>query len=101
VSDDYRPTKDCSHEDRAAHGGLTCWEFDNFILDYLDGALDAETRTMFDGHLATCPPCRAYFESYGATLTAAKRALGDKDEAAPAEAPPALIAAILRAVRER
>ena len=84
-------------ENRARHGGLTCWEFDNFIVDYQDGALSPEQRQLFEQHLATCPPCRRYLESYVRAERAAKRAY--TDDPAPADAPADLIEAIIKAVK--
>ena len=94
---EYRPAKEPSAEDRAAHGGLSCWEFDTFIVDYLEDALSADARALFDAHLAMCPPCRAYLEDYVRAGRAARRAY--HEEAAPAEAPAELIEAILKAMR--
>ena len=94
---EYRPTREPTPENRARHGGLTCWEFDNFIVDYQDGALPAAQLRLFEAHLATCPPCRRYLEDYVRAERAAKRAYVDAP--APTDAPAELIEAILKAVR--
>lgn len=70
---------------------MTCRELTEFILDYLDGTLPAETRNRFERHLAECPECVDYLRSYRATLELERSAFAE-----PAAPPPAdLIAAIL------
>jgi anti-sigma factor RsiW len=75
---------------------LPCTEIIGFLADYLDGELDADRRSEFDRHLAVCPSCVAYLETYKETIRMAKAA-----ELPPAEvvdeAPEDLIKAILAA----
>ena len=94
---EYRPTKEATPQARAAHGGLTCWEFDGFIVDYLEDRLEPAQRALFEAHLTACPPCRRYLDDYLRAGRAAKAAY--TDELAPADAPADLIAAIMAAVR--
>jgi anti-sigma factor RsiW len=42
--------------------GITCQEFVELATDYLEDALDDETRTRFDDHMAVCPGCETYLE---------------------------------------
>ena len=92
---EYRPTREPTPENRMRHGGLTCWEFDNFIVDYQEGALPAEQRALFEAHLAVCPPSRRYLESYVRAERAAHLSYANEP---PPDAPAELIEAIIEAV---
>jgi anti-sigma factor RsiW len=105
---EYRPTRAPSPEARAAHGGLTCYEFDNFIDDYFDDALGPVVRATFEAHLKVCPGCEAYLADYRRAMLAVRAASAPgasgggpapDNERRHADAPPDLIAAILRGVR--
>ena len=76
---------------------MTCRELNEFLLAYLDDALDCERRRTFEEHLAACPPCQAYLESYKATIALGKAAFDPTDESVPANVPEELITAILAA----
>jgi anti-sigma factor RsiW len=79
---------------------MNCREFTEFLHDYLLGNLPAEERCEFETHLAECPWCVAYLESYRKTIQLEQAALrAPEDAAPPAEAPEELIQAILRARR--
>lgn len=78
---------------------LTCKELLDFLLDYVDGQLPPGERVEFERHLAVCPPCVAYLDSYRQTIEIGQKLAAREDEAAT-EAPEPLIAAIL-AVRPR
>ena len=43
---------------------MTCREIADFLLAYLDGELSAGWRRAFEAHLAECPQCVDYIESY-------------------------------------
>ena len=77
---------------------MTCRQLADFILDYLEGQLPAETRSAFEHHLTLCPNCVNYIASYGATVEMARRAF-DEGADGPPEMPEALIQAILAARR--
>ena len=77
---------------------ITCREFDDFIVSYLDKTLPQKQRLLFQAHLALCAPCRRYLKSYEQTI-AASRAAHDQVEAQPAEVPDDLVRAILTARR--
>ena len=80
---------------------MNCREFAEFLHEYLFGNLPAEERAQFDEHLAECPWCVAYLDSYQKTIQLEKAAFsGPEDVPLPAEAPEELIQAILR-VRSR
>ena len=48
---------------------MTCRELIEQLIDYLDGTLP---REAFDHHRALCPSCRAYVDSYLATIRLVK-----------------------------
>ena len=73
---------------------LPCTEIIGFLADYLDDALSPERRFEFDRHLAVCPSCVAYLETYKETIRMAKA-----DDLPVEDAPDELIAAIIAATR--
>jgi anti-sigma factor RsiW len=77
---------------------MNCREFTEFLHDYLFGNLPAEERAEFEKHLAECPWCVAYLDSYRKTMELERAAFAVAENAPPpAEAPEELIQAILRA----
>ena len=65
---------------------MTCRELIEFLVDYVDGTLAADERQNFEAHLAVCPPCRRYVDSYRKTIQLAKSALAlDELPAIPEE----------------
>ena len=77
---------------------MNCREFTEFLHDYLFGNLPAEERAEFDKHLAECPWCVAYLDSYQKTIQLEQAAFAaPEDGPPPADAPEELIQAILRA----
>ena len=77
---------------------MNCREFIEFLHEYLFGNLSAEERAEFDKHLAECPWCVAYLDSYQRTIQLEQGAFsGPADAPPPADAPEELIQAILRA----
>ncbi len=55
-------------------GRLTCREVIlNHLDDYLDGTLSPEIVEEFDRHLAICPPCVAYVNTYKRTREFTRR----------------------------
>ena len=77
---------------------LSCKEMIDFLADYLDGELPTAQRTEFDRHLAVCPSCVNYLETYKATILMERAACCDRpDGPPPPEGPEMLIQAILAA----
>lgn len=74
---------------------MTCREFIDFLMDYLDGELPAGVQAPFEHHLSLCPACDRYLRQYKATVIAGKMAFSDLDAAVPDDVPEELIAAIL------
>jgi anti-sigma factor RsiW len=79
---------------------ITCKELVDFLGEYVEGALSAAQLAEFHRHLAVCPSCIHYVESYKTTRLLGKAAFCDAsrpDEPAPADVPEDLIRAILAA----
>ncbi len=47
---------------------LTCRELVDLILDYIDEALEADRKDLFDVHLTGCKNCVVYVETYRLTV---------------------------------
>jgi anti-sigma factor RsiW len=76
---------------------MNCREFAEFLHEYLSGTLPAVERAQFDRHLANCPTCISYLDSYQKTIQLAKTAFsGPGNAPLPVEVPEELIQAILR-----
>jgi len=78
-------------------GMITCNEFEDFILAYLDDSLSKKQRFIFEVHLKVCKECRQYLTSYQKTLTSVQAiATQDKDaiEDVPSDLSDAVIAAL-------
>lgn len=78
------------------HGMITCREFEEFVLSYLDGELPAKKAKIFEWHLRICRECREYLEAYKRTIEIGKAVLGAADDSVPEEVPEDLIRAVLQ-----
>ena len=77
-------------------GMISCREFEDFVLAYLEEELSSTQRRIFEMHLRLCRECREYLEDYRKTLSATRNlSLVEKD--ALEEVPEDLITAILDA----
>ena len=74
---------------------MNCREFIDFLLDYLAGDLPPDTLALFHEHIAECPDCVAYLDSYEQTVKLVCGACRDLAETVPTEVPEDLIQAIL------
>jgi anti-sigma factor RsiW len=88
---------DMDHDDTTPRD-LTCRELAEFVMDYLDEALSAGERTVFEAHLAVCEDCIAYLRSYREAVRLGKAYGQDDDRHAP-EMPEDLVQAILASRR--
>ena len=78
--------------------GLTCREFVDFMMEYLEGGLEASVRTSFEGHMGDCPSCVTYLDTYRETVALGKKILCDEsDSPVPEDVPEDLVTAILAA----
>lgn len=57
---------------------MDCNQLVELVTDYLDGALDLDTRARFDIHLGECEGCHNYLQQLRATVGV----LGKVDSAA-------------------
>jgi len=73
---------------------LTCQQLIDFIMSYLDNELPDDQRAEFDRHMAACPSCVDYLETYEKTVRLTKTAA---DDPVPAEVPESLVQGILAA----
>ena len=73
---------------------MTCREFVDFLMAYLDRELEASQGSVFEEHMDACPPCRDYLVTYEETIRAGKLACSESG-GLPADVPEALIQAIL------
>ena len=77
---------------------MNCREFTEFLHEFLFGNLPAAERAEFEKHLAECPWCVAYLDSYRKTIQLGQAAFTTtKDASPPGDAPEELIQAILQA----
>jgi len=77
------------------HGMITCREFEEFVLSYLDGDLPTKQAKRFEWHLRLCRECREYLAAYKRTIEIGKAVLGPPDETVPEDVPEDLISAVL------
>lgn len=76
---------------------LTCRELVEFMDEYWSESLPPETVARFNEHLAACPSCVNYTNTWREAIRAGKAALRASDDTVPEDVPEALLAAILAA----
>lgn len=79
------------------HRMITCKEFEDFVLDYLEDDLPAAQRSVFELHMRLCSECRVYLAAYRRAQELGDAALGPDEEAVPDDVPEDLVKAILDA----
>jgi anti-sigma factor RsiW len=80
---------------KRVHSMITCREFEEFILRYLDDSLSGTQKKKFEWHLRLCRECREYLAAYQRTIEVGKKVMGPADEAVPENVPDDLIRAVL------
>ena len=80
---------------KSMHGMITCREFEEFVLCYLDGELPARQATIFEWHLRICRECREYLAAYKRTIELGNAVLAPAHEAVLKNVPEDLIRAVL------
>ena len=75
---------------------MTCRDFADFLLDYVEGQLSPDARGEFDDHMAICPDCVRYLRHYTETVKAGRLAMADE---LPVDVPDDLVSAIMKARR--
>lgn len=76
---------------------ITCRQLIDFLGDYVEGELPPPDRHELDRHLAVCPSCVAYLDSYVKTRQLGRTVL--RDEAGATQVPEDLVRRILLARR--
>jgi len=76
---------------------ISCEQFEDFILAYLDDELPVKQKFMFDLHLKACRECRDYLDAYRTSIELAKQALAEESFVLPDEVPEDFIKAVLKA----
>jgi anti-sigma factor RsiW len=76
---------------------ITCVEFEDFILAYLDGELSTRQRRIFEFHLAVCRECRNYLAAYRSAMTVTRDALDTQIAETLSNVPEDLVSAVLAA----
>jgi anti-sigma factor RsiW len=80
---------------------IPCSEVLEFLWAYVAGELPPERAHEFDRHLAVCPSCRAYLDSYRKTIALSRESFRPELRGPAAEAlPEDLIQAVLAARRQ-
>jgi len=82
---------------RRVHGMITCREFEDFVLAYLDGELPAHQSRIFERHMRMCRECREYLAAYERALEVGRTALVPGANSVPEEVPEDLVKAVLEA----
>ena len=72
---------------------ITCEEFEDFILDYLEGELTWRQKFVFELHMVLCRECREYLSAYRASMELAKGAEAIDASAVPDDLVSAVMAA--------
>jgi len=80
---------------------ITCVEFEDFILAYLDDELSKGQKRVFEFHLAICTECRDYLAAYRAAMTVTRDALDAETAETLANVPEDLVSAVLAAQTPR
>ncbi len=78
---------------------MNCREFVDFLMDYLDDALPETERSTFRQHMADCPSCETYLDTYRETVRLGKTLCRDPEGPVPEDVPETLVQAILAARR--
>jgi anti-sigma factor RsiW len=63
--------------DEVPEDWMTCKELVELVTAYLEGVLDADTRTRFEAHLTKCRGCRNYLDQFRITVRTVGRIKDD------------------------
>ncbi len=80
---------------------LTCREFEEFIISYLDGDLPLAQSRVFKMHLLMCRECREYLDAYKRSIELNQSFLKDSEDSIPESVPDTLIKAIVSSTFNR
>jgi len=77
---------------------ITCRQFEDFIVDYLEGNLSSKQKLVFEMHIKVCRKCREYLAAYKRTVDVVEQtAVGDDQSEGLPDVPEDLVKAILAA----
>lgn len=76
---------------------MTCRELIDFLMSYLDRELPEPQHRTFEKHLAACPHCTNYVDSYRTVARLGYEVCRSLDDELPPEIPEDLVEAILAA----
>jgi len=76
---------------------ISCEEFEDFILQYLEGELPVVKRAIFELHMKICRECRDYLAAYQRSIETAKAAVQQQEQRELPQIPEDLVSAILAA----
>ena len=79
------------------HRMITCKEFEDFVLDYVEGDLPAAQRSVFELHMRMCRECREYLAAYQRSIEVGQAILGPGDDPVSTDVPEDLVKAVLEA----
>lgn len=74
---------------------LTCKEFDEFMVDYLEGGLPAWQKYMCWLHVKMCLECAYFVQQYRRVMALGQTAFDAPDEAVPDSVPEELVQAAI------
>ena len=74
---------------------LTCKEFDNFMIDYLEGELPVWQKYMCWLHVKMCRECAYFIKRYRQVVALGVEAYDSPDEPIPDSVPEELVKAAL------
>ncbi|MGI9349984.1 MAG: anti-sigma factor family protein [Rhizobiaceae bacterium] len=78
---------------------MTCVEFEDFIIDYLDDNLPARQKRLFDLHMKVCRECREYLKAYRLSIYLARSSIAQHSKNVLEDVPEDLLKAVV-AVRK-
>jgi len=74
---------------------LTCKEFDNFMIDYLEGSLPVWQKYVCWLHVKMCRECSYFIEQYQRVVALEQTAFDSPDAPVPDSVPEELVKAAL------
>ena len=76
---------------------ITCRQFEDFLIDYLEGSLPDDKKMRFEVHLKVCGSCRAYLAAYRRAAEVSAKAVQMEEAEELPDAPEDLIKAVIDA----
>ncbi len=80
---------------------LTCKQFDEFMIDYIEGNLPLRQKISCGLHFRMCRNCARFVEQYRRVILLEKNAYLEPDNSIPEEIPEELLKAALSHVKQR